>query len=134
MADPTFKWPDAGSPTVTLTFDRGEFVPNSQKNREFIGETMRSINGVPFKTSLGDMRRRVQFSATLPKTQVASEATIDDYISFIETTLKNGIKKFTYTNRDGEALVVKIAEGNESISLDYSSEAFAVIEIEMEVL
>ena len=133
MADPTFKWPDISAPSLTLTFDRGELLEDQQNNHRFVGVERESLDGTPFVTSLSDQRKILSFTAILP-TGASSFATQTTYINFIKTTLKNGIKKFDFTDRAGTISTVKIASGSRSLNFTTLSEAFVRIELQMDVL
>lgn len=133
MADPKFEWPDTAAPSVTLTFDRGELLEDQQFNHEFIGVERSSLDGTPFTTSLSDQRKKLLFTAILP-TGASSFATQTTYINFIKTTLKNGIKKFDFTDRAGASNTVKLASGSKSINFTTLSEAFVRINLELDVL
>jgi hypothetical protein len=100
MATETFKYPDATTPTVTLTFSTSGHSINDASGIRFNQIIDRSIGGVQQAKNLGDSFQTFEFTFVVPR---SSETETDwaDVLSFFGSTYVNGgVNTFVWTDYD----------------------------------
>ena len=110
MASNYFYYPDATTPTTTLTFTYGHLLDESDLAVEFNESTGRSKGGTRYASSFGANKQVHKFAAIIDVTH-GSNTDRADVISFLDTVL-GSVNYFTWRDEATTDLVVRIIDGS----------------------
>lgn len=108
MADPKFDYPNAASPTLTLTFaspSKAE-LKDDAPSLTFNQQASESRGGTDFVESFGDPKDTLSCSIIVPITAAASEPDFDDLRTFL-VTINGAVNSFVWTDANSVARTVK---------------------------
>ncbi len=115
MAANYFYYPDAVTPTITLTFDHGHLLSDSDMTVGFNQITGKAKGGTRYASSFGANTKELRFTAII---DVSSETATDraDVITLLDTLLG---ASYGFIWRDEEAVdrTVKIVDGSVSFAM-----------------
>jgi len=125
----TFKYPNATTPTITLTFADGHRISDGEiiTYNQIADHT---VGGVLMVKALGDEFRRWQYTVVIPLSSTSTD--LADIISFFSSTYATGAAKtFVWTDYLSEARTVRMT-GGLSISAISGTYVEVAMNIELE--